>query len=183
MTKILVFAGSTRKQSLNRQLAKQAAHCLHSLGAEATYIDLADYEMPIYQGDLEEASGLPEAAKRLKQLFVEHDGFVIASPEYNSSFAPVLKNALDWISRKSEENEPALVAYQGKKAALLAASPGGFGGLRGLVPLRMMLGNIGVWVAPQQLAIAQAHEAFDAEGSLSSKAHQAQLKAVMQQLL
>ena len=139
--------------------------------------------MPIYDGDLEDASGLPEAAKRLKQVFREHDGVFIASPEYNSSIAPLLKNVLDWISRKHEADEPMLSAYQGKVMAIAAASPGGFGGLRGLVPLRMMLGNIGVLVLPEQLAISFADTVFDAEGNLSDDKHRKVLERMVSRLV
>lgn len=165
--KLLFLAGSSRKDSLNKKLTKFACHDAEQQGAEVIFIDLADFDMPIYNADLENKSGLPDNAIKLKKLFVEHDGFFIASPEYNSSIPPLLKNSLDWISRTHEENEPALIAYQGKIAALSAASIGGFGGLRGLVPLRMMLGNIGVTVIPEQLAIPSAHNCFDDKGQLT----------------
>ena len=183
MAKILVFAGSARKDSFNKKLAREAARYLEETGATVTFIDLKDFEMPIYDGDLEDASGLPEAAKRLKKLFIEHDGFVIASPEYNSSIAPLLKNSLDWISRVETKEEKALVAYRGKAAALVAASPGGLGGLRGLVPLRLMLSNIGVWVAPDQLAVSAAHQAFGDDGQLTNPQQVNQLKSVVKQLV
>ncbi|MHB0776619.1 NADPH-dependent FMN reductase [Halomonas sp. WWR20] len=164
---LLCFAGSARQASFNKHLARCAAPLLERHGAEVTLIDLADYPMPLYDGDLEESDGLPESAQRLKALFRECDGFLIAAPEYNSSLAPLLKNTLDWISRKERSDEPALVAFRGKVAALCAASPGGFGGLRGLVPLRMMLGNIGVHVLPQQLAVSHAGSAFSETDELT----------------
>ena len=120
-----------------------------------TLLDLRDYPMPLYDGDLEEASGIPEPARRFKQVLIEHDGFLIASPEYNSSISPALKNAIDWASRPVP-GEPALVAYQGKTAGLMAASPGALGGLRGLVHVRAILGNIGVLVIPEQIAVSSA---------------------------
>ena len=154
MTRQFLFmAGSTRKASTNKALAKAASGIGSNLGISAKFIDLLDYEMPIYNGDLEAEHSLPETAIKLKALFSESDGFLIASPEYNSSFSPVLKNTLDWISRSHSENEPPLAAYRGKVAALVSCSPGANGGLRGLVPLRMMLGNIGVTVVPDQLAV------------------------------
>ena len=119
MIKFLVFVGSTRKASTNKQLAALAASTAKNLDAEVTLIDLKDFEMPLYDGDLEADQGLPENAKRLKQLFVEHDGFFLAAPEYNSSLAPVLQNALDWISRPHLEDEPPLWAYRGKVAAVI----------------------------------------------------------------
>ncbi|MEH6523769.1 NADPH-dependent FMN reductase [Sulfitobacter sp.] len=139
--------------------------------------------MPIYDGDLEGDAGLPENAKRLKKLFVEHDGIFIASPEYNSSFSPLLKNALDWISRPHTENEPSLWAYTGKVAALGSVAPGALGGLRGLVPLRMMLGNIGVTVVPNQVAISNGFSAFDDAGALKSEQQSQILKATLDQLI
>ncbi len=166
MTKLLMFAGSARKESTNKQLAALAARTAKDAGAEVTLIDLADFDMPIYNGDIEADTGLPENAKRLKQLFVENDGFFIASPEYNSSISALLKNALDWISRPHTDNEPNLWAFQGKIAAIGAVSPGAFGGLRGLVTLRMMLGNIGVTVVPNQVVVSDGFNAFDDDGAL-----------------
>jgi len=181
--KLLMLAGSARKASTNKQLAALAARTAKDLGAEVTLIDLADFDMPIYNGDIEEATGLPEAAKRLKQLFVDHDGFFVASPEYNSSIPPVLKNALDWISRPHTKDEPTLWAFNGKVAALGAVSPGGLGGLRGLVPLRMMLGNIGVTVVPSQLAVSNGFSAFDDGGALVSEPHAQMLNTTISQLV
>ena len=176
MTKILFLAGSARKESLNKRMAKHAAKIAGEMGVDANFIDLADFPMPIYNGDLEDESGLPEQAERLKKLFIECDGFFITSPEYNSSFSPLLKNALDWISRKSSADEEALIAFKGKVAAISAVSPGGFGGLRGLVPLRMMLGNIMVTVVPNQFALSHGGDAFDDEGLLKDEKNVAQLK-------
>jgi chromate reductase len=130
MTKLLMFAGSARKASTNKQLAALAAITAKEAGAEVTLIDISDFDMPIYNGDIEAATGLPESAKRLKQLFVEHDGFFIASPEYNSSISALLKNALDWISRPHTKNEPGLWAFNGKVAAIGSVAPGALGGLR-----------------------------------------------------
>lgn len=180
--KILFLAGSTRKESVNKKLAKAAYKIALEKNIEATFIDLKDFPMPIYNGDLEDAEGLPEKAIELKKIFIAHDGVFIASPEYNSSFSPLLKNALDWISRKHEDNEPALVAYTGKIMALTAASPGGYGGLRGLVPLRMMLGNIGVLVLPEQLAIPNAYNAFDENGHLQDQKYTDTLANIIDRL-
>jgi len=127
--------------------------------------------------------GMPENARRLKQLFVDHDGFFIASPEYNSSFSPLLKNSLDWISRVGEENEPSLMAYTGKVAALSATSPGGLGGLRGLVSLRMMLGNLGVTVIPKQVAIGSGFQAFNDDSELVDEAQARMLENVIDALI
>lgn len=135
-------------------------------GAGVTIIDLSDYPMPIFNQDLEQEQGLPECARKFKALMIEHDAFMIASPEYNSAFSPLLKNVIDWASRAESADEPPLAAYRGKTAAIMAASPGALGGLRGLVFLRMLLANIGVSVLPEQQVIPEAYKAFNADGSL-----------------
>lgn len=163
--RILAFAGSTRKESFNKKLLRIAAQAARDSGAEVTVIDVKDFPLPLFDQDLEAAQGPPEAATRLKRLMVEHDGFLIASPEYNSSITGVLKNAIDWVSRPVP-NEPPLVAFKGKVATLMSASPGALGGLRALIHVRSILGNIGVIVLPEQVAVAKAHEAFNPDGSL-----------------
>ncbi len=183
MARLLFFAGSARKDSINKKLAKCAAELAREKGAEVTFIDLKDFDMPIYDGDLEDEKGLPENARRLKQLFIDHDGFFIASPEYNSSFSPLLKNSLDWISRVGDENEKPMMAYSGKVAALAATSPGGLGGLRGLVSLRMMLGNVGVTVIPKQAAIGSGFQAFNDDGGLVDEAQARMLESVIDALI
>ena len=172
MSKILAFAGSSRKDSFNKKLVSISAAGARSAGAEVRVIDLADFPMPIFNQDLEAAEGMPEKAGEFKKLMVAHDGFLIASPEYNSSFSPLLKNAIGWASRAESEDEPSLVAFRGKKAVLMAASPGGYGGLRGLVPLRMLLGNLGVFLLPDQVAVSHAFQAFDKNGSLVDEKQQ-----------
>ena len=183
MAKLLFFAGSARKESMNKKLAKLAADMAQEAGAQVTHIDLKDFEMPLYDGDVEAQNGIPENAKKLKQLFVEHDGFFIASPEYNSSMPPLLKNTLDWISRPHEENEASLIAFNGKIAALGAVSPGGLGGLRGLVSLRMMLGNIGVTVVPSQVAVGSGFQAFDENEHLKDDRQAGMLKATIDEFV
>lgn len=162
--KILVFAGSLRRDSYNKKLARLVTKDANKAGAEATFIDLADFPLPIFDEDVEKA-GTPEAALRLKKIFIDHDALLICSPEYNSSITAALKNAIDWVSR-SAPGEGSLAAFQGKVALLLAASPGALGGLRGLVHLRAILGNIGVTVLPGQYALSQANNAFDEQGAL-----------------
>jgi NAD(P)H-dependent FMN reductase len=166
LPKIVAFAGSTRSGSFNKQLVRIAAAAAREAGAEVTLVDLRDLALPLFDQDLETAGGLPEGAKKFKALLRESDGFLIASPEYNSSITGVLKNAIDWASRAESDDEPPLAAFRGKVAVLLAASPGALGGLRGLVHLRSILGNIGVIVLPDQVAISTAHEAFDESGQL-----------------
>ena len=170
--KVLAFAGSTRTGSFNKRLVKVAAAGAREAGAEVTLIDLRDFPMPLYDGDLEADKGLPEHAVRLKQLFLSHDGLLIATPEYNSSTPGVLKNAIDWVSR-SAPGESALQCFVGKTAVLMSASPGGLGGLRSLLHLRVLLSNIHVLVLPDQLAVSKAHEAFNADGSLKDAKQQA----------
>ena len=166
MPKILAFSGSARKDSYNKKLVKIAAAGAEKSGAEVTLIDLADFPMPIFNQDLEAEQGMPEQAREFKNLMINHDGFLIASPEYNSAFSPLLKNVIDWASRKENQQEAPLEAYRDKAAVIMAASPGALGGLRGLVFLRMLLGNLGVFVLPGQLAIAQAGKTFNEDGLL-----------------
>ena len=166
MVKILAFAGSSRKDSLNKKLVKIAAIEAEKAGAIVTVIDLADYPMPIFNQDLEAEQGMPEKAREFKRLLIEHDGFLIASPEYNSAFTPLLKNVIDWASRAESQDEPRLWAYDGKVAAIMATSVGGLGGIRGLVFLRMLLSNINVMVLAEQQAIPFGMKAFNEEGSL-----------------
>lgn len=180
--RILAFAGSLRKDSFNKKLVRIAADGARAAGAEVTLVDLADYPLPLFDQDLEAASGMPEAGRKLKQLFLEHDGLLISSPEYNSSITAVLKNTIDWVSRPTEPNEPGVRALAGKTAAILAASPGALGGLRGLVHLRAILGNIQILVLPDQHAVAQAHEAFAPDGSLKDAKKQAAVQAIGRKL-
>lgn len=183
MSKLVFFAGSIRKDSLNKKLAQYACQLAQEYGADATLVDLADYDMPIYNGDWETENGLPEAAKKLKGILADADGFFIASPEYNGSFSALLKNTIDWLSRPHEENEPGLKAFKGKVAAICAASPGGLGGMRGLVPLRLLLGNIGVTVLPDQLAVGKAFEAFDDQGALVNEKYKETLTDIVKKLM
>ncbi len=163
--KILAFAGSTRIESYNKKLVKIAAAGAQAAGAEVTYIDLRDLPLPLFDEDLEAQEGLPANARTFKDLMISHQGLLIASPEYNSSLTPVLKNAIDWASRPAP-NEAPLAAFAGKVATIMSASPGGFGGLRGLVHLRSILGNIKVLVLPDQIAVSKAYEAFNPDGTL-----------------
>ena len=148
-------------------MIKIAAKGAEEAGAIVTVIDLADYPMPLFDQNLEANKGMPENARKFKNLLAEHDAIMIASPEYNSAFSPLLKNVIDWASRAESEDEPPLSAYQGKVAVIMSASPGGLGGSRGLVFLRMLLANMGVIVLPEQKAISGAFKAFNEVGSLS----------------
>jgi NAD(P)H-dependent FMN reductase len=170
--KILAFAGSLRADSFNKKLLELAVASARAAGAEVTVIDLRDYQLPIFDQDYEKAHGLPENARKLKELFLAHQALLIASPEYSSSITALLKNTIDWVSR-SAPNEPGLAAFQEKVAALVSASPGALGGLRGLVHLRSILGNINVLVLPDQVAVPMAQEAFNADGTLKDPKRQA----------
>ncbi len=178
--KILAFAGSLRKDSFNKRLVRIAADGARAAGAEVTLLDLADIPLPLYDEDTETAHGIPNNAIKLKRIFNAHHGLLISSPEYNSSISGVLKNAIDWVTRPEPE-EPPLRDIRGKTAAPLAASPGNLGGLRGLVHLRAILGNIRVLVLPEQQAVPKAHEAFDGP-HLTDPAMKASVEAIGERL-
>lgn len=180
--KILAFAGSNRKESFNRKLLHVAIEAAKKAGGEVMFLDLKDYPLPIMDQDLEKEKGVPENAMKLKKIFIEHHGFLIASPEYNSSVTPLLKNTIDWVSRPVP-NEPPMAAYSGKLATLLSASPGALGGLRGLVHLRAILGNIGMIVLPDQVAISTASEAFNPDGSLKDAKQGPKLEGAVKKLV
>ncbi len=169
--RILAFAGSLRVDSWNKKLVKIAAAGATAVGAEVTFVDLRDLPMPLFDEDLEAQEGLPPNARQFKDLLLSHQGLLIASPEYNSSITAVLKNAIDWASRPSP-NEPMLAGFVDKVAAIMSTSPGGLGGLRGLVHLRAILGNINVLVLPGQVAIPKAYEVFAADGTLKNPEQQ-----------
>ncbi len=182
MARILAFAGSARRDSLNKRLLAVAVEKARAAGAEVTALDLAELPLPLYDADRETAQGIPDNAVRLQELMRSHHGFLLACPEYNGSLTPLFKNAVDWASRRAP-GEPPLVAYRGKVATLLAASPGTLGGLRGLVPARALLANLGVLVLPTQLAVPRADKAFDADGSLADRALDARLGTAVRELV
>jgi chromate reductase, NAD(P)H dehydrogenase (quinone) len=176
-SKILAFSGSARRDSFNTKLVAIAAGGAKAAGADVTVINLADFEMPLFNQDLEAEKGLPAAAVALKKLFIEHHGLLISCPEYNSSITPLLKNTIDWVSRPAP-GEAALSAYKGKVATLMSASPGALGGLRGLVTVRSILGNIGVVMLPEQIAVPTAHQAIEASGRLKDEKMQASIEGL-----
>ena len=171
--RILAFGGSLRAESFNQKLASIAARGARGAGAQVTLIRLRDFPMPLYDQDLEDAKGMPENAAKLKALFAEHDGLLIASPEYNSGITAALKNAIDWVSRATSPDEAPLSVLRGKTAAILAGSPGGYGGSRSLTQLRTFLENISVTVLPDQVSIPKIHEVMDENGELTNVALQA----------
>jgi NAD(P)H-dependent FMN reductase len=165
--KILIIPGSTRIGSSNARLAALAAKELTLIDAEVTRISLTDYELPIYDGALEGKGGPPQNAYKLKQMITTHHGVFIASPDYNASITPLLKNALDWVSRVRERNEPAYAAFKGRVFAIASASSESGGGLLGLMALRQILeAGCGALVLPEQVAIPQAESAFDSMDEL-----------------
>jgi len=179
--RILAFAGSIRGESFNARLVRVAAEGARTSGADVTILDLADYPLPLFDQDFEQQQGTPENATKLKQQFLDHDGLLISSPEYNSSITPLLKNTIDWVSRSASGEEP-LAAYRHKVAAIMAASPGGLGGLRGLVHVRSILSSIGVIVLPDQVAVPRAFEAFDDDGQIKDEKRRAQVQGLGQSL-
>jgi NAD(P)H-dependent FMN reductase len=169
--KLLCFAGSLRRDSFNKKLVKIAMEGARKAGADVTYLDLKDLPLAVYDGDVEAEQGIPDNAKKLKELMMESQGFLIACPEYNSSISGALKNAIDWASRPLPGEGP-LACFKGRVAGIMAASPGALGGLRGLVTVRSILENIGVIVVPDQVAVSQANNAFKDDGSLQDEKKQ-----------
>ncbi len=159
--RILVFAGSIRKGSFNRRLAMLAARLAREADAPVTHLDLADFPMPIFDQDLEASGGRPEAADRLRAAWLDHDGVLIASPEYNGSLAPLLKNAIDWVSRAvpGDDRSP----YAGRVVGLMSASTGGLGGTRALPQLRLVMSQLGALVLPRQVGVPLADAVFPAD--------------------
>ncbi len=180
--RILVFAGSAREASLNKKLARVAAKAVNEQGGEATYIDLRDYPMPIYEGDLEEREGMPPKARELRELFVSHPAFLIVSPENNGSIPSLLKNAIDWLSRDTE-GRSGLEPYRGKIVALMAASPGAFGGVMALGHLRQSLVKLFAHVISDQFPLPKADQAFAEDGSLTQSWQQKSVQNVVRQLV
>ena len=180
--KILAFAGSARADSLNKKVIAVAAQAARAAGGEVTLIDLRDYPLPVYDGDLEAAQGIPANARRLKDLFKAHHGLLISSPENNASVSALLKNTIDWVSRDDGE-ESGLAPYERKVAALLSASPSFRGGLRGIPHLRAILDTLGVLVLPGHVGVAHADKAFDANGALIDGHLQAAVKSQAERLV
>ena len=171
--RLLFFAGSAREGSYNKKLARLGRHVAEANGIEAVFVDLKDYPMPIYNGDLEAAEGPPERARAFKALLGEYEGVFIASPEYNASVTPLLKNTLDWVTRVRAKGESGLEVFQSRVFAIGGASPGNYGGMRSLLQLRQILAvGTGALVIPQQVAVPRAAGAFEEDGSLKDEAQQ-----------
>lgn len=182
-TKLLFFAGSARDASYNKRLARLGAEIAEANGITATFADLGDYPMPLYDADLQALEGIPENAYKFEALMKVHTGIFIACPEYNASITPLLKNTLDWVSRVRIEGEEAMAVYKTRVFALGSVSPGGMGGLRGLNTVRTTLElGLGALVLPGQFAVPKAAEAFEDNGHLKNKEAQENFKKLIQTL-
>jgi chromate reductase len=183
--KLLVFAGSTRLNSYNRRLAKVVAQMARESGAEVTHIELADFDVPMYNADLE-ARGTPADVIKLKQIAYDHPAWIICTPEYNASYPALVKNTLDWISSPVKSDplwKDGFRSTRGKVVGMLSASPGGLGGLRSQSHLAPLLLNLQCWVAPSNHALARAGDAFDDQGLLVNEAATKSVRAVIEQVL
>ena len=183
--KLLIFAGSTRQQSFNRQLAGVAATLARASGAEVTQLELASLDIPMYNADLE-ARGTPPDVMRLKQIMLEHPAWIICSPEYNGSYTALLKNTIDWASSPVKSDaawQDGFKSFRGKVVGVLSASPGALGGLRSQSHLVPLLLNAQCWVAPQAFALSHAGAAFDTQGQLIDPDQRGKVQAVIDQVL
>jgi chromate reductase, NAD(P)H dehydrogenase (quinone) len=181
--KILVIPGSLRTGSLNARLAAAAAHEFAQAGAEVTRISLADFPLPIYDGDLQNKSGVPKNAVNLKRLIGVHHGVVIVTPEYNSSVPPLVKNTIDWVTRVQDAQETRGQVFRGRAFAIAAASESRIGGSRSLAALRLVLAACHATVIPNQLALSFASEAYDDMDRLKHPADIDSLGALVRQLI
>jgi chromate reductase, NAD(P)H dehydrogenase (quinone) len=183
--KVLVFAGSTRQNSYNRKLARVTAAMARASGAEVTHIELADFEVPMYNADLE-AQGTPPDVMKLKQIMYEHPAWIICTPEYNASYPALLKNTLDWIS-SPVKSDPVwnddFRSSRGKVVGVLSASPGALGGLRSQSHLVPLLFNLHCWICPRTFALARAGDAFNPQDELIHEQQQKGVQAVIDQVL
>lgn len=175
--RILAFAGSARRESLNKQLLAAGVAATQAGGGEVTVVDFKALPIPLYEGDLEEAEGIPANAQKLIDLIRQHQGLLVASPEYNSQMTPLLKNVLDWCTRADEN------PLEGKVAAVVSASPGMFGGVRSMTLCRQLLLHLGCHVIPVQCIVPRAHEAFAADGTLREERHRQAIAAVATELV
>jgi chromate reductase, NAD(P)H dehydrogenase (quinone) len=183
--KLLVFAGSTREKSFSRRLAHVVARMAREKGAEVTHMELADFDVPMYNADLE-ARGTPADVMRLKQITYEHPAWIICTPEYNASYPALLKNTLDWIS-SPVKSDPVwnddFRSTRGKVVGMLSSSPGSLGGLRSQSHLAPLLLNLQCWLAPKNYALSRAADAFDDQGELVAEAAKKNVGAVIEQVL
>jgi len=180
--KILAFAGSIRKESFNKRLAKAALVAAKKAGATTTYIDLCDYQMPLYSEDLLSEHGIPKSVVAFKEMLKSHNGFLIASPEYNGSITGVIKNAIDWATIKADDEER-MACWNGKIAGLMSASPGALGGVRGLHHLRTILSGIGTFVLPNNLTVANCNTTVPNDEELADEGLQDRLNTLTAEMV
>jgi NAD(P)H-dependent FMN reductase len=184
--RLLLISGSARTGSWNGHLVNYAGTLAASLGAQVTAVDLRALDLPVYDGDLETQQGVPAGARELRRLFAEHDGLLLASPEYNAFPTPLLINSFDWLSRVPAEGDlpNGMAAVAGKPVGLLAASPGALGGIRAMPLLRIFLStNFGMLVVPEQFGLGQADQAFNADGQIKTPAHRSAVERVAKSVM
>jgi chromate reductase len=181
--KILVIPGSVRTGSLNARLAAAAAYEFAQAGVEVTRISLGDFPLPIYDGDLQTKSGVPKNAVNLKRMIAAHHGVLLVSPEYNSSVPPLVKNAIDWVTRVQDAQESRGQVFRERVFAIAAASESRLGGSRCLAALRQILSACQATVIPNQLALSFAGEAYDDMDRLKHPADIEALGALVRQLI
>jgi NAD(P)H-dependent FMN reductase len=176
--KVLALCGSARRDSLNRKLLGVAARGARDRGGEVTFISLADYQLPLYDGELEKGHGMPERVRELQGLFAECDALLIASPEHNGGYTALLKNAIDWVSRPRESGESGVLLFAGKAAAVVSASPGPMGGIRSMLGMRGVLEKLGAMVIPQGFSLGVAHMAFTEDSNLADEKADTEVRSV-----
>ena len=181
--KILVIPGSLRTGSLNARLAAAAAHQFVQAGAEVTRISLADFPLPLYDGDLQSKSGVPKNAINLKRMIGAHHGVLIVTPEYNASVPPLVKNTIDWVTRVQDAHETRGQVFRGRAFAIAAASESRLGGMRALAALRLILSACHASVIPNQLALSFAGQAYDDMDRLKLPPDIEALGALVRQLI
>ena len=159
--RVLAFSGSSRRESLNRKFLSVAVDAAREAGCEVTLVNLDEFSLPLFNGDLEDRDGMPEGAARLVALVAGSHALLVASPEYNSMITPLLKNTIDWCSRADDN------PFEGKVAAVISASPGLHGGVRSLQMAQQLLLKLGCMVVPGQCILPHADRAFDAQGLLT----------------
>jgi len=182
MTSILVFAGSARRGAFSKQLAAATTTLIAECGAKPTLIDLAEFDIPLYNGDLEDALGIPRAVLDFRRLVATHHGLAIATPEYNGFVTPLLLNLFCWASRPSPGDDFGAV-FQARPVALLASSPGRLGGVRAIPRMRDVVAELGMTPVPGFVTVPGAASAFNDEGRLAEPRAEDDLRALVKRLL
>jgi len=161
--KLLIFAGSLRADSCNKKFAREALRLLKESGIDGEFLDLKDYPIPVYDGDIEATSGIPKTINQLGKKISSADALIVSTPEYNGGIPGILKNVVDWLSREKP------VSLTNKHLLLLAASPGALGGIRSLWHSRQPFEALGVHVFPGMMGLPNAYNAFDDQGKLKEE--------------